>query len=55
MSLRATERELGIHRATIKKNMDAEGPPTLHPGRLLLPRRHLIPSKPNRVMFSLNN
>ena len=27
MSLRAIERELGIHRATIKKYMDAEGPP----------------------------
>ena len=28
MSLRAIERELGIPRATIKKYMDAEGPPT---------------------------
>ena len=28
MSLRAIERELGIHRATIKKYLDAEGPPT---------------------------
>ena len=28
MSLRAIERELGIHRATVKKYMDAEGPPT---------------------------
>ena len=28
MSLRAIERELGIHRATIKKYMDAQGPPT---------------------------
>ncbi len=28
MSLRAIERELGIHRATIKKYMDTEGPPT---------------------------
>ena len=28
MSLRAIERELGIHRATIKKYMDAEGPPS---------------------------
>ena len=28
MSLRAIERELGIHRATIKRYMDAEGPPT---------------------------
>ena len=27
MSLRATQRELGIHRATIKKYMDADGPP----------------------------
>ena len=28
MSLRAIKRELGIHRATIKKYLDAEGPPT---------------------------
>ena len=28
MSLRAIERELGIHRATIKKYLTAEGPPT---------------------------
>ena len=28
MSLRAIERELGIHRATIKKYMDTGGPPT---------------------------
>ena len=28
MSLRAIERELGIHRATIKKYMDAKDPPT---------------------------
>ncbi len=28
MSLRAIERELGIHRSTIKKYVDAEGPPT---------------------------
>ena len=28
MSLRAIERELGIHRSTIKKYQDAEGPPT---------------------------
>ena len=27
MSLRAIERELGIHRGTIKKYLDAEGPP----------------------------
>ena len=27
VSLRAIERELGIHRATIKKYMDADGPP----------------------------
>ena len=30
MSLRAIERELGIHRATIKKYMDADGPPGRH-------------------------
>ena len=28
MSFRAIERELGIHRGTIKKYLDAEGPPT---------------------------
>ena len=28
MSLGAIERELGIHRATIKKYLDAEGPRT---------------------------
>ena len=27
MSRRVIERELGIHRATIKKYLDAEGPP----------------------------
>ena len=31
MSLRAIERELGIHRATIKKYLNAEGPPTRRP------------------------
>ena len=31
MSIRAIERELGIHRATIKKYMDAESPPTRQP------------------------
>ena len=31
MSLRAIERELGIHRATIKKYMDAAGSPTRRP------------------------
>ena len=31
MSLRAIERELGIHRATIKKYLAAEGPPTQQP------------------------
>ena len=33
MSLRAVERELGIHRATIEKYMDADS----HPGRRTLP------------------
>ena len=31
MSLRAIERELGIHRATVRKYLDAEGPPTRRP------------------------
>ena len=31
MSLRAIERELGIHRATIKKYLDAQSPPTRRP------------------------
>ena len=30
LSLRAIERQLGIHRATIKQYLDAEGPPTRH-------------------------
>ena len=30
LSLRAIERELGIHRATIRNYLDAEGPPTRH-------------------------
>ena len=38
MSLRAIERELGIHRATIKKYMDADGPPWAE-----------VPSCPHRV------
>ena len=28
MSLRSIQREMGIHRGTIKKYLDAEGPPT---------------------------
>ena len=32
MSLRAIERELGIHRATVRKYLDADGPPTRRPG-----------------------
>ena len=31
MSLRAIERELGIHRATVRKYLDTEGPPTRRP------------------------
>ena len=31
MSLRAIERELGIHRATVRKYLDADGPPTRRP------------------------
>ena len=31
MSLRAIERELGIHRATVRKYLDVEGPPTRQP------------------------
>ena len=36
MSLRAIQRELGIHRATIKNYMDADGPRAEGPGRLSL-------------------
>ena len=50
MSLRAIERELGIHRSTIKKYLDAEGPPAQHPGRVLR-RHHLLPWEPDRVTF----
>ena len=31
MSLRAIERELGIHRATVRKYLDSEGPPSRRP------------------------
>ena len=31
MSLRAIERELGIHRATVRKYLEAQGPPTRRP------------------------
>ena len=31
ISLRAIERELGIHRATVRKYLDADGPPTRRP------------------------
>ena len=31
MSLRAVERELGIHRATVRKYLDSEGPPSQRP------------------------
>ena len=53
ISLRAIERELGIHRSTTRKYLDAEGPPTRQSRRV--PRRHhLIPSRHNRVTFTLN-
>ena len=52
MSLRAIERELGIHRATVRKYLDSEGPPSRRPW--VGPRRqHLIPWHPNRVTFML--
>jgi predicted transcriptional regulator len=54
MSLRAIERELGIHRATVKTYLDAEGPPSQNPGRLPS-RRHLIPLQTNPGTFLLNN
>ena len=38
MSLRAIEKELGIHRATIKKYMDADGPPERRSRPALTPR-----------------
>ena len=45
-----SSRELGIHRATVRKYLDAEGPPTRRPWEA--PRRqHLIPWHPNRVTF----
>ena len=54
MSLRAIERELGIHRATIKNTWMPKALQRDNPGRLLLPRHHLIPSRPDRVTFPLN-
>ena len=53
MSLRAIERELGIHRGTIKKYMAAEALQRDNPGRFHW-RRHLIPSRSNQVTFMLN-
>ena len=53
MSLRAIERELQMKRATVRKYLGAEGPPTRQP--MVGPRRqHLIPWRPNRVTFLLN-
>ena len=54
MSLRAIERELGIHRATIKKYLGSGG---LQRGDLgpVQRRQHLIPWQPNQVTFMLNS
>ena len=46
MSLRAIERELGIHRSTIKKYLDAEvrrrGDPQQHQQRRLMQHRLML-------------
>ena len=53
MSLRAIERKLRINRATVRKYLGAEGPPTRQP-RVGPRRQHLIPWRPDRVAFLLN-
>ena len=58
MSLRAIQRELGIHRATIKKYLDADGPRDGGPrdggpGRLSL-CQDLIQCRHDRVTFMLH-
>ena len=54
MSLRAIERELGIHRATIKKYMDAEGLPTRQTRAVVAATPSSDTIQANRVTFSLN-
>ena len=53
MSLRAIERELGIHRGTIRKYLDADGPPTRQ-SREAHTASSSVPSRHNRVTFTLN-
>ena len=53
MSLRAIERDLGMHRGTVRKYLDSMGPPPRQPG--LGPRlQHLIPWQPDQVTFMLD-
>ena len=53
MSIRRMARELGIHRDTVRRYIDAESPPT---GRspATLRHQHLIPSQTNQRTFLLN-
>ena len=53
MSLRAVKRALGIHRASIKKYMDADGSLDGGLGHLS-PRQALVQCRYERVTFMLN-
>ena len=53
MSIRRMARELGNHRDTVRRYIDAESPPTRGP-RSHPQRRHLIPSRTKRVTFLPN-
>ena len=53
MSLRSTEREMGIHRGTTRNTWMPRVLQRDNPG-WFPQRRHLIPSRPNRVTFTLN-
>ena len=53
MSLRAIERELGIHRSRIKKYLDAAGSPTRQ-FQAVPTTSTLVPSRPNRVTILLH-
>ena len=53
MSLRAVKRALGIHRASIKKYMDADGSLDGGLGHLS-PRQALVQCRQDRVTFVFN-
>ena len=54
MPMGRVERELGIHRDTVRKYIDADTPPTCGEPRQLLRHQHLIPSQTKQSTFLLN-